>query len=256
MLTINVLPMNNVSGRHMVAARGQRLHLLASSTLSQLRDAISCQADCMSAKDPATGAYRDLPKTMGAAIAIEGKLYGDERAQPDYAEQIAAQVEQVVWPAWAAGKRKLQTANVVVDPSSDSVGGGGGPPEFTVADKPMGQTRWDELPEIRLGTPYWIRHAGNCEHVFTIEAIRLVHPDDPEPPPGGWRHPATTFLSRVPIPKCRVCDRDPVTVVTLDDEMGGEAPCLMCDACFGFIHGSREAAASAGVRVIPMLQER
>jgi hypothetical protein len=258
MLSITVLPLTNVSGRHPVAARNQRLHVLASSTLSHFRDALSCPADYMPTKDAATGAYTDEPQPTGSALAIEGQLYGDERVQPDYAEQIAAQIEQVVWPAWAA-KHKGHGGNVSVDSPPESGGGAigdrGSPPGYTVADKGITQTRWDELSQVRLGVPYWLRHAGNCEHVFTIDEVRLAHPDDPKPSSGA-RYPATTFLSRVPIPKCRVCDRDPVTVVTLDDELGGEAPCLMCDACFAYIHGTRAAAAAAGVRVVPMLQER
>jgi snRNA-activating protein complex (SNAPc), subunit 3 len=263
MLTITVLPLTNVSGRHPVAARHQRLHVLASSTLAQFRDALACPADYMPSRDVTTGAYTDEALPTGSVLAIEERLYGDERVQPDYAEQIAAQIEQVVWPAWAAAKRKGTGGSMAVDSSSESGGGGIGdrfggisPPEYVVADKGMGQTRWDELPQVRLGVAYWFRHAGNCEHIFTIDDVRLVHPDDPQPGASGARYPATTFLSRVPIPKCRVCDRDPVTVLTLDDELGGEAPCLMCDACFGYIHGSWAAAVAAGVRVVPMLQER
>ena len=38
----------------------------------------------------------------------------------------------------------------------------------------MHDTKLSSL-KIRLHEPYWILHAGSCEHFFVFTAIRLVH---------------------------------------------------------------------------------
>lgn len=38
---------------------------------------------------------------------------------------------------------------------------------------PMHETKFNSL-SLRLHTPYWLMHAGNCEHFFVIDDIRYV----------------------------------------------------------------------------------
>lgn len=81
-----------------------------------------------------------------------------------------------------------------------------------------------------------------------------VHPADPVPvsTASSKPYPLTTFLSRLIALKCRICDRDPGSIVTIDDELAGESPSLMCVTCFEMLHGDNE---DGHVTVIPTLPE-
>lgn len=125
------------------------------------------------------------------------------------------------------------------------------------AGKSMQETRIGDL-DVRVGEPYWYMHQGSCEHVWTVDRIRCappsppllprspppytlsyIHPADPRPTTAASSapYPVTTFLSRLTAAKCRLCDRDPGSIVTIDDELAGETPALMCAKCFELLHG-------------------
>lgn len=153
-------------------------------------------------------------------------------------------------------------------------------PNWTMGSA-MQETRVGELG-LKIGEPYWFMHQGNCEHVWSIDSIRFVlilchglfhstselievyirqflhshiHPLDPVPTSSKSSHPypITTFLSRLTAPaKCKICDRDPGTIITIDDELAGESPCLMCTICFEMMHGANE---DGHVEVISFLPE-
>lgn len=38
---------------------------------------------------------------------------------------------------------------------------------------PMHDTRFESL-SLRLHTPYWLVHGGNCEHFFVVDHVRCV----------------------------------------------------------------------------------
>lgn len=38
----------------------------------------------------------------------------------------------------------------------------------------MTQARFDKMPSIRIGQPYWFFHQGDCEHLFVVDSIRYV----------------------------------------------------------------------------------
>ncbi|EGG07481.1 uncharacterized protein MELLADRAFT_71692 [Melampsora larici-populina 98AG31] len=119
-------------------------------------------------------------------------------------------------------------------------------PQLILSSTGMESVRFEEL-ELQIGEPYWMLHQGNCEHIFTVDDIRAVHPTDPNLPkvPNGnilptiieGCYPITTFLSRLTSPKCRVCDRDPAKLVIMNDELVDESPCFVCERCFELLHG-------------------
>lgn len=89
---------------------------------------------------------------------------------------------------------------------------------------------------------------------------RLRVPSDPEPftEAGARAYPISTFVSRMPssrvlLNKCRICDRDPGSIITVDDEMAGETPAFMCQPCFNLLHPDPVAD---GVKVLPMYLDR
>lgn len=148
--------------------------------------------------------------------------------------------------------------------------------KIKISSLSMEAVRFDQLT-VRINEPYWMLHQGNCEHLFTIDEIRSLHPTDPNPNPNPTDdlsshhnahdpikprddrdptqavnhppaqtpakmvtnpnpYPITSFLSRITSPKCRVCDRDPARMVTIDDELCSESPCFICFTCFKFLH--------------------
>jgi len=68
-------------------------------------------------------------------------------------------------------------------------------------------------------------------------------------------YPVTIFLSRLNVNKCNVCERDPATRVTVNDDLAGVSPCPICDECFRLLHGDVESAKAAGIEIIPILEE-
>ncbi|KAI9611358.1 hypothetical protein KEM48_004508 [Puccinia striiformis f. sp. tritici PST-130] len=131
----------------------------------------------------------------------------------------------------------------------------------------MENVRFDQLT-LRINEPYWMLHQGNCEHIFTVDEIRAIHPTDPPltsiptanlstPAPTTTTtenkaprqeesqsrqtvYPITSFLSRINSPKCRVCDRDPARLIIINDELCAESPCFICFTCFKFLHSHED----------------
>jgi hypothetical protein len=69
-------------------------------------------------------------------------------------------------------------------------------------------------------------------------------------------YPITTFLSRLNVSKCNVCERDPATKVTVEDELSGMTPCPICDVCLNYLHGSEEQALQNGVQIVPYVSSQ
>jgi snRNA-activating protein complex subunit 3 len=97
---------------------------------------------------------------------------------------------------------------------------------------------------LRLNQPYWMLHAGNCEHTLVIDEIRYVvtfsssymssecghslkHPLDPT---DGY--PLTTYLQPTMIDMCRGCSKVPAVWSISGDIRLGESPCLLCAPCW------------------------
>jgi len=161
----------------------------------------------------------------------------------------------------------IQTSHpTILNETSDSKSGGVKraviyPPSYEATGKSFQETSfYDLLDGLKLGEPCWMLHQGECEHVFTFDEIRLLHPTDPSPTLGSpssdlTPYPVTTFLSRLNVNKCNVCERDPATRVTVNDVLAGISPCPICDVCFTMLHGDLDGARNAGIEVIPIIED-
>ncbi len=115
---------------------------------------------------------------------------------------------------------------------------------------------------VRLHEPYWILHAGNCEHFFTITALRfvfvisfrlidakrrwhrLLHPSDPK---SGY--PLTTQITPPLSDFCRVCSKVPAVYSIIGDVRLGESPFLICTPCWRWMGESKH---DSDVLVVPL----
>ena len=113
---------------------------------------------------------------------------------------------------------------------------------------------------LPISVPDMIRtHTHLCPSWF-----RHIHPNDtPLADSDDWScsapYPITSFLSRVPQAQCRLCERDPGEIITLEDELAGDAVALLCATCFELLHGGwgeggvEEGVAKDGIRAVPTL---
>lgn len=85
---------------------------------------------------------------------------------------------------------------------------------------------------------------------------RHLHASDPpleDPLSSSTRpYPFTTFLSKITSFKCRICDRDTGSIVTLEDDLTGEHPSFICGGCFTMLHDDNP---DQHVKVVPTLVE-
>lgn len=155
----------------------QRIDVLSTSTLQELRDAFVCRMDDFpemksSASDDAallsssgrlaTPAYNkktDIPAFSGrkratdSCFLIEGKLYGEGPASDSsYAVSLSNHFAQRA-----------------TDKGKASAGHDSG--------RTMRQMRLDAL-ELRTGELYWFLHQGSCEHVWAITSLRALRPGE------------------------------------------------------------------------------
>ncbi|KAI0780051.1 snRNA-activating protein of 50kDa MW C terminal-domain-containing protein [Fomes fomentarius] len=151
----------------------------------------------------------------GAVVFIERVLYGDGQSEHDYAEKIL-QLSQ----AMPEGQQKA----------------------FTKGSS-MHDTKFLSLT-VRLHEPYWILHAGNCEHFFTITALRLLHPSDPK---SGY--PLTTQITPPLSDFCRVCSKVPAVYSIIGDVRLGESPFLICAPCWRWMGEPKD---DSDVLVVPL----
>ncbi|CAH7669942.1 snRNA-activating protein of 50kDa MW C terminal-domain-containing protein [Phakopsora pachyrhizi] len=219
-----------------LAPRKQTIHILSDQTLSDLKDAMVCAADRIprSLDDSKWSPDRWI---SGSVIEIENILFGDHRDLSSDKSDYALMIHEV---APKITKREIEPIYSNPLMCSDNQVGSSVPhqddPKLRVSKFGMESVRFDQL-NLRVGEPYWLLHQGNCEHLFTIDEIRAIHPTDPKPSKKINPYPITTFLSRLNSLKCRVCDRDPASLITLEDEMVSESPCYLCLTCFKILHG-------------------
>ncbi|SCV73139.1 BQ2448_7064 [Microbotryum intermedium] len=162
-------------------------------------------------------------RETGSVFGIEGVLYADRSrevenyARPSTCSMIEKAISEIEWPA-------QKSVNGTAQPSIPTWSVGVGMEDVVLGSLPL-----------RVGEPYYYLHDGNAEHIWTIEEIRLVHPLDP--PPGPSVYPITSFLSRNrSLSRCYICDIDTATLITIDDELAGRSPALMCEKCFQLLH--------------------
>ncbi|KAM0752699.1 hypothetical protein T439DRAFT_346540 [Meredithblackwellia eburnea MCA 4105] len=225
--------------------------------------------------------WSEEKRVAGAVFAINGVLHADRRdGKVDYSELVATSIDSNLWGSGArpssnrqddesAKEEDIEVTPMDIDVlSSPAAEPTPEPKNFDrsssksssrpvwIAGRAMQDVRIGEL-DVRVGEPYWFMHQGNCEHVWSVDSIRSIHPSDPTPTDpflSSAPYPITTFLSRGAEAKCRLCDRDPGSIVVIGDELAGESPALLCKACFEMLHPSGEEL-DEQVRVVPTLLE-
>lgn len=92
----------------------------------------------------------------------------------------------------------------------------------------MHDTQFKDL-KLRLGYPYVYQHLGDCEHIFTITDIRLLHNTDAL---SSTKYPRHTAASSRVARYCNICGGIVARyIITNCDRLIGD-PSYLCDACF------------------------
>ncbi|XP_069482152.1 snRNA-activating protein complex subunit 3 [Ambystoma mexicanum] len=191
----------------------QRVLVLGSQNLTELRDFIACVSDLQ-----VGGEYSDTPDMVPANISkdlfksaffyFNGVFYNDMR----YPECRDLSKTVIDW--------------------SESLDRGYG--KFKTAQ--MEHHTFNDL-NIKVGFPYFYCHQGDCEHLVLITDIRLVHKDDCL---DRTLYPLITKKPWILTRKCFVCKMYIARWVTNEDSLAPEDPCLFCDVCFRMLHYDEE----------------
>ncbi|EJF65316.1 hypothetical protein DICSQDRAFT_50534 [Dichomitus squalens LYAD-421 SS1] len=224
---LSVTVYNRLSWGQKILSRASQHVLLSSQSLRDLFEAIPCTSkeiphETRDETGTVTG-YRSrrsgddmaVDDDTGAAVCIEDVLYGDCQSEDDYADKVL---------------RQLQSLPEEKRPSLTKGG-------------PMHDTKLSSLT-VRLNEPYWLLHAGSCEHFFTFTTIRLRHPSDP---PVGY--PLTTQITPPLCDNCRVCTKVPAVYSVVGDIRLGESPFLICGPCWRWMGNSSD---ESEVLVVPL----
>ncbi|KAH9935308.1 snRNA-activating protein of 50kDa MW C terminal-domain-containing protein [Fomitopsis serialis] len=223
---------NKLSWGHRQLLRLSQHVMLSSQTLGDLFNVIPCQSDHIHAEagnepthdsgEQSTPNSADTAREgdSGAVMWIDNTLYGDGREPADYAKKV------------------LKLLNTLPSDRKER-------PDL-VKGPPMRDATFASL-SLRLHQPYWLLHAGNCEHHFVIEHVRLHHPADP--PTSAY--PLTTHLTPPLLDLCRACNKVPAIYAILGDMRLGESPFVICAPCWSWM-GEPTGADVEGVTVIPL----
>ncbi|KZT70985.1 hypothetical protein DAEQUDRAFT_707745 [Daedalea quercina L-15889] len=222
---------NKLSWGHRQLLRLSQHVLLSSQTLGDLYNVIPCQSDAIdqgAGNEPTQGSGEELTPngtdtsregSSGAVMWINGTLYGDGDSG-DYAEKLFELLDTL------HSDRKER-------------------PEL--ARGPLMHDATFASLCLRLHQPYWLLHAGNCEHHFVIEHIRLHHPADPP----TSEYPLTTHLTPPLLDLCRACNKVPAMYAILGDVRLGESPFVICAPCWRWM-GEPTGASAEDVTVVPL----
>lgn len=184
----------------------QRFNVLASQTLTELRDRIFCHChqgpfyDISRDPNQAPLQHSEKPFDHGFFF-INDTFYNDTRQLTcDYSVNIRS---------WAEGR--------------ENVG------DFKVES--MENFTFGQLA-VRLGSPCVFQHHGNCEHVFTFSDLRLIGPGDSL---NRKDYPQVDMISLPTTVCCMTCG-DTATRVVFDSNMHLHDPTYLCVDCFESFH--------------------
>lgn len=99
--------------------------------------------------------------------------------------------------------------------------------------------------KLRLNSPYWLLHAGDCIHHIVFDHVRyavlvnwwncvltycnrLLHPTDPP----SSAYPLTTQITPPLLDLCRACNKVPAVLSIVGDIRLGETPFVICRPCW------------------------
>ena len=92
--------------------------------------------------------------------------------------------------------------------------------------------KFDELT-VNIGMPYVFIHQGCCEHVVTIESIKMFHQGDD---PRKVRYPKLYFRGGPRRLNCVICKERHARWITYNDELAPASPSHFCFECFHMMH--------------------
>jgi len=194
--------------------------LLSSQTLGHLFDVIPCPSKEMPQQiiqDGKVIGYTENEAVAddGCVICIEGYAYGDGDSGGDYADKLMEHLRKL--------EKKKET---LVKKAAVS----------------MREIDFRSLV-LRINQPYWLLHAGNCEHFIVFDQIRLKHESDPS---SGY--PLTLQITPLLLDLCRACGKVPAVRSIVNDARLSENPFLICAPCWR----SMEDGKKEGVIVVPL----
>lgn len=105
-----------------------------------------------------------------------------------------------------------------------------GPFEPVTGD--MLATRLADL-RVRIGAPLVYQHRGNCEHVFTVADVRLLAAGDPLQ---RCHYPLVDAVLQRQRQSCDTCGLAEAAVVVCDSVQHVRDPAYLCDVCFVSFH--------------------
>ncbi|PVG00343.1 hypothetical protein CPB86DRAFT_871877 [Serendipita vermifera] len=139
------------------------------------------------------------PRAVYGGVVIENEAYGSKERP------------------WARSLEELSKRN--------------GPKLLSAKKETLSEVRIGSL-SLKLHTPYWLIHHGNCMHCWVVDSIRLLNPDDPV-----TGYPLQLFMNRQTYPTCLHCGRNPVKLAINGDHRLGESPSRICEICWKMIDG-------------------
>ncbi|XP_078532037.1 snRNA-activating protein complex subunit 3 [Lissotriton helveticus] len=211
-LTLNIIyPI--IFEKHKEHKPYQRVMVLGSQKLTELRDFIACVSDLQ-----VGGEFSNTPDLVPENISkdlfksaffyFNGVFYNDMR-YPECRDLSRMIIE------W-----------------SESLDRGYGRLQSTHMD----DHTFNDL-NIKVGFPYLYCHQGDCEHLVLITDIRLIHKDDCL---DRTMYPLVTKKPWILTRKCFVCKMYIARWVTNEDSLAPQDPCLFCDVCFRMLHYDEE----------------
>ena len=159
-----------------ILSRSSQHVLLASQTLEDLFMAIPCTSDelpeevtddsgrVVGYKADQSEDNMTIDHSAGGMMCIEGVLYNCGRGSVDYAEWVNTHI-LALKRADIVYRKALQLCETIPDDKRVTLSKG----------PPMDAVQLSSLT-VRLHEPYWILHAGNCEHFFVVTCIRYASP--------------------------------------------------------------------------------
>lgn len=247
--------------------------MLASHTLTQLRDCIKCSMDAdtgagayfyidgvvytdmrasLSPDDGAAHKARKRGRLSGAAALaalLQADLDGDDASPLPLEPPAAAPLV-----SHALGANVVQWSQDALCQGTDT---GWGPLQLASMDTPVSSLA------VRLGAHYLYAHADNCEHILVFVDARLLSSTADAGALDASMYPRQVFQARAPRQRrCDVCAREYASLALYGDCLTASNPSVVCATCFRVMHGDPDAvgdeAAAADAhgprdyRVIPL----
>eukprot|EP00884_Botryococcus_braunii_P004191 jgi/Botrbrau1/13773/Bobra.0056s0028.1 len=201
----------------------QKLVVLGSQKLWELRDVITCPSD------EKLNSARLRMSRPSAFFYIEGVFYNDMR-HPD-AIDISEPIRKFCEVAALDAPRPVPPTPFADPPVETNVEGCGSIALYRVEDM---EKSFGELGlRVGGGGGAVYCHQGCCEHALSILDVRRIHPDDPQ---DISTYPLVTFRLKQQRKRCCICATHMAVLVTYEDKLAPESPAFWCKNCYEMLH--------------------